>query len=506
MGIINSITSKILKNRIARIENFKKNPVEVQQNIFSSLIKNAKDTTWGKEFHYNKISSIQDFQKTVPLNDYEGLKPFIERIMKGERNLLWHEDIKWLAKSSGTTSDKSKFIPVSKSALIDCHYRCGSDMLAIYCNNFSDSGLFNGKCLTLGGSHKISELNSNIRYGDLSALLMQNLPSWARYFRSPSLEVALMDNWEEKIEALARETIPQNITNVVGVSSWALVLFKRILEITGKENLMEVWPELEVFFHGGVSFTPYREQFSKIICSEKMRYMETYNASEGFFGLEDIPGSEELLLMLDYGIFYEFIPVEELESKNPVVLTLNDVEAGKNYALLISTNSGLWRYIIGDTVKFTSVDPFRIKITGRTKHFINAFGEELMIENAEKALAEACKETGAQIKDYTAGPVFMGSADTGGHEWLIEFNKEPSDLKHFAELLDKNLKTVNSDYEAKRINDFVLKMPIVRKLEVGTFYAWLKCKGKLGGQNKVPRLANDRKYLDEIMSLVKSNP
>jgi hypothetical protein len=501
MGIINAVTNKILITRTARIENFKKNPIQVQQQLFNYLIESAKNTILWKQFNYHKINNVYDFQKNVPLSDYDGLKPYFERIMKGEQNLLWNEPIHWFAKSSGTTSDKSKFIPVSQSALNYCHYRCGSDMLAMYCKTYPDAGIFNGKCLTLGGSHKISDLNEQIRYGDLSALLMQNLPSWAKFFRSPSLQVALMDNWEEKIEAIAKETIPQNITNVVGVSSWSLVLFKRILELTGKESLLEVWPNLEIFFHGGVSFIPYKNQFEKIIPSAKMRYMETYNASEGFFGLEDIPGSGELLLMLDYGIFYEFIPVEELDKESPVAIPLRDVEAGKNYAMVISTNSGLWRYVIGDTVKFTSIHPFRFKITGRTKHFINAFGEELMIENAEKALAVACKETGAYIKDYTAGPVFMGSSNTGGHEWLIEFEKEPTDLNQFTELLDKALQSVNSDYEAKRVNGFVLQMPVVKKMKIGTFYEWLKQKGKLGGQNKVPRLANDRKYLDEILNL-----
>ncbi|MBA3899988.1 MAG: GH3 auxin-responsive promoter family protein [Bacteroidetes bacterium] len=505
MSIINFAVSNILRARIKIIEAFKKNSIDCQWEIFESLIETAENTEIGKLYSFSKIKSYEDYKKLVPIHDYEALKPYIERTMRGEQNLLWPESIYSFAKSSGTTSDKSKFIPLSESSLDACHYKAGTDMLAMYCSYFDDAEIFSGKSLTLGGSLKVSEFNKEARYGDLSALLMQNLPSWAMFFRTPSLKVALMEKWEEKMVAIANECIPQDVTNIVGVPSWTLVLFKKILEITGKKNMLEVWPNLEVFFHGGVSFKPYKEQFERLIPSDKMIYMETYNASEGFLGIEDIPGSGELLLMLDYGIFYEFIPLAELHKENPTVLHLGEVQVDEVYALLISTNAGLWRYLIGDTVRFTSTNPYRIKISGRTKHFINAFGEELMIENAESALAKACDLTGAVINDYTAGPVFMGQGNTGGHEWLIEFEKEPVDLSQFIKSLDEHLKSVNSDYEAKRYNDFVLQVPIVHKMEKGTFYNWLKSKDKLGGQNKVPRLANDRKFLDEIISMTSLN-
>jgi hypothetical protein len=505
MSIINFAVSQILKARMKNIETFKLNSLECQWNIFEALIISAANTEIGKLYGFKDINNYESFKKSVPIHDYETLKPYIERNISGEQNLLWPEPINWFAKSSGTTNDKSKFIPLSESSLEVCHYKAGTDMLAMYCSCFEEAKIFSGKSLTLGGSLKVSEVNSEVRYGDLSALLMQNLPSWAMFFRTPSLKVALMDKWEEKILAIAHECIPQNITNIVGVPSWTLVLFKKILEITGKKNMLEVWPNLEVYFHGGVSFTPYREQFKRLIPSDKMIYMETYNASEGFLGIEDIPGSGELLLMLDYGIFYEFIPLAELHKENPTVLHLGEVKKNEVYAILISTNAGLWRYLIGDTVRFTSTDPYRIKITGRTKHFINAFGEELMIENAEKALAQACGLTGAVIAEYTAGPVFMGQGNTGGHEWLIEFEKEPEDLFQFIEVLDEHLKSVNSDYEAKRYNNFILQSPIVHKMQKNTFYNWLKSKGKLGGQNKVPRLANDRKFLDEILTMSSLN-
>ncbi|MDQ3192730.1 MAG: GH3 auxin-responsive promoter family protein [Bacteroidota bacterium] len=501
MTIINSIASWMIKKRIHQIDLFRKYPLEVQNDHFKQLIFSAKNTTWGKKYNYNSINNADDFRHRVPLQDYESIKPFIERAMKGEQNLLWPGEVKWFAKSSGTTSDKSKFIPVTEESLEECHYKCGKDMLSIYCNNYEDTQIFSGKSLMMGGSHQINEMNKASYYGDLSAVLMENMPLWAQFLRTPDRSIALMDNWEEKIEKMVKATMNEDITNIAGVPSWTLVLLKRILEESGKKNLLEVWPNLELFMHGGVSFTPYKEQFQKLIPSSKMNYLETYNASEGFFGISDIPGSDDILLMLDYGIYYEFIPMSEFGQKDAKALTLEEIRLDENYALVISTNSGLWRYIIGDTIKFTSLNPFRIKITGRTKHFINAFGEELMIENAEKALSIACEKTSALIKDYTAGPIFMNEGNTGGHQWLIEFEKEPEDLEKFTTYLDNALKAVNSDYEAKRFNDFVLKMPLVYKMEQNTFYNWLKSKDKLGGQNKVPRLANDRKYIEEILQL-----
>ena len=469
MTIINSFVSWILKKRIHQIDLFRKYPMEVQSECLKNLIVTAKDTKWGKKHRYGAINSLREFQESVPIQDYENVKPYIQRLRKGEQNVLWPSEIKWFAKSSGTTSDKSKFIPVSQEALEECHYKCGKDMLSIHCNNFEDSKIFTGKSLMLGGSHQINEFNEDSYYGDLSAIILQNMPLWAQLFRSPDISIALLDKWEVKIEKMAQATMQENITNIAGVPSWTLVLAKRVLELSGKNNLLEVWPNLELFMHGGVSFTPYREHFKKLIPRTDMNYLETYNASEGFFAIQDIPGSEELLLMLDYGIYYEFLPMEELHREHPLTLQLDEVKLNINYALVISTNAGLWRYLIGDTIKFTSLNPFRIKITGRTKHFINAFGEELIIENAENALAIACEKTDAIIKEYTAGPIFMGEKN-GGHEWLIEFEKVPNNLEYFTELLDNALKSLNSDYEAKRYHDFVLKMPVVRAMKTGIFY------------------------------------
>ncbi len=499
MSLINSVGGWIIKKRIHQIELFRKYPIEVQNEWFKKLTQNAKDTEWGLKYDYQSIKNPEEFKKRIPLQDYEDVKPYIERLRKGEQNLLWPSEVKWFAKSSGTTSDKSKFIPVSQEALDECHYKCGKDMLSIYYNNYEDSNIFSGKSLMMGGSHQLNEFSADSYFGDLSAIIMQNMPLWAQLFRSPDLSIALMDKWEDKIEKMAHATIKEDITNIAGVPSWTMVLIKRILEITGKSNLLEVWPNLELFMHGGVSFIPYKDQFRKLIPSKGMHYLETYNASEGFFGIQDQHNSDELLLMLDYGIYYEFLPLDELGKENPQTLSLEEVNLGVNYALVISTNAGLWRYLIGDTIVFTSLSPFRIKITGRTKHFINAFGEELIIDNAEKALAIACEKTGSMIKEYTAGPIFMKENQTGGHEWLIEFEKQPENISFFIEILDNALKTLNSDYEAKRYKDFVLKMPIVHILPQGTFYEWLRKKDKLGGQNKVPRLANHRNYIEEIM-------
>ncbi len=500
--IINSIVSWMMKKRMSSIEYFMQNPIEVQEQWFNNLINTAKNTEWGKIHGYSDITTIDKFRERVPIQNYDTLKPYIERTMKGEQNLLWPSTIHWFAKSSGTTSDKSKFIPVSEESLEECHYNGGTDMIALYCNNKPDTKMFTGKCLVLGGSHQISQLNDDSFYGDLSAVLIRNLPFWAEYYRTPDISIALMDEWEEKIEKMAEATIKENVTNISGVPTWTIVLARRILEITGKNNLLEVWPNLELYFHGAVNFAPYREQFKQLIPSESMYYLETYNASEGLFGIQDQPNSTEMLLMLDYGIFYEFVPMEELDKEHPKAIGLHEVELDKNYAIVISTNGGLWRYMIGDTVKFTSLYPFRIHITGRTKHFINAFGEELIIDNAENALTVACKETNAIIKDYTACPIYFTDNKTGGHEWIIEFERNPDNNDRFVELLDINLKKQNSDYEAKRYKDMALSMPKVHFAKEGTFYTWLKAKGKLGGQHKVPRLANNRQYVEEILGLM----
>jgi hypothetical protein len=492
-----------MKKRFHQIELFMKYPHEVQEEWFKKLISNAKDTEWGRLYDYKSIKNITEYKNRVPVNDYEALKPYINRLRNGEQNILWNSEIKLFAKSSGTTSDKSKYIPVSQEALEECHYKGGKDMLSIYCNNYPETLLFDGKGLSMGGSHRITEINNEIYYdGDLSALIVQNLPSWAEFIRVPKRSVALMDEWESKIEKVALSTINHDVTNILGVPSWTLLLIRRILEITGRKNLLEVWPNLEVFFHGGVNFEPYRGQFNEIIPSHKMHYMETYNASEGFFGLQDRSGSSELLLMLDYGIFYEFLPMNQLEQEHPQTLTLDEVKKDVNYALVISTNGGLWRYLIGDTIQFTSLNPFRIRITGRTVNFMNAVGEEVIIDNALKALAIACNKCQAVISDFTAAPVYFTSGENAAHEWLIEFEKSPENIEYFTETLDNALKSLNSDYEAKRYRNMVLRPPIVKELPQKTFYHWLKNKNKLGGQHKVPKLANDRHYVDEILEMV----
>jgi len=489
-----------MKKRIHQIELFVKYPNEVQEEWLRKLIAAARYTEWGRKYDYASIKNYREFIERVPLQDYESLKPCINRIKQGEQNILWPTEIKWFAKSSGTTNDKSKFIPVSEEALEECHFKGGKDLLSIYCNNHPETKLFNGKILSLGGSHKINSFSNDSFYGDLSAILIQNLPFWIELFRTPGMAIALMDEWEEKIDRMARITMAEDVTNISGVPSWTLVLLRKILAISGKNNLLEVWPNLELFIHGAVNFTPYREQFQKLIPKNDMHYYETYNASEGFFGIQDQSASDEMLLMLDYGIFYEFIEADELTGSHPKTYSLNEVQLNKNYAMVISTNAGLWRYIIGDTVMFTSLKPHRIRITGRTANFINAFGEELVIDNAEKAIAEACRMTGSSVKDYTASPVYFSDSENGAHEWLIEFEKCPLDLEDFAASLDTALKQLNSDYEAKRYHDMALRKPVIRMLEQDTFYKWLKSKNKLGGQHKVPRLANHRNYADEILN------
>jgi len=501
MTIFNSVFTWFMKKRIHQIELFMKYPNEVQEEWFEQLTALASHTEWGKKYDYKNIGNLRDFKNRVPIQNYDSLKPYIERMLAGERNVLWPSEIRWFAKSSGTTNDRSKFIPVSDEALQECHFKGGKDLLTIYFNNRPDTRMFTGKILTLGGSHQVSQLNADMSFGDLSAVIMKNLPLWAEFSRTPNLDITLMENFEEKIEKVAMATKDVNVTSLGGVPTWNILLFKRILEITGKKNMLEVWPNLELYFHGAVNFTPYRDQFKALIPTDEMHYLETYNASEGFFGIQDTD-SADMLLMLDYGIFYEFLPLENLHDENPDTLTLDEVELDKNYALIISTNAGLWRYLIGDTIRFTSLSPFRIQITGRTKHFINAFGEELIIDNAERALDEACKQTGAVIRDYTAAPVYFDAKSNGAHEWIIEFEQKPAEFERFVDLLDETLRRINSDYDAKRFKDMALRRPIVRKAPDGTFFNWLKERGKLGGQHKVPRLANTREYVDSILLMM----
>jgi hypothetical protein len=501
MAIFNSVFTWFMKKRIHQIELFMKYPNEVQEEWFEQLISGAEQTEWGKKYQYKTINTLTQFKQRVPIQTYDTLKPYIERMLKGEQNVLWHSGIRWFAKSSGTTNDRSKFIPVSEESLEECHMKGGKDMLSLYFNNRPNARIFTGKSLTLGGSNQVSQLNPDASFGDLSAVIMKNLPLWAEFCRTPHLDIALIENFEEKIEKMAHAVKDVNVTSISGVPTWNILLFKRILELTGKNNLLEIWPNLELYFHGAVNFTPYREQFRKLIPGEDMYYLETYNASEGFFGIQDT-STDDMLLMLDYGIFYEFLPLEHLHDENPRTLALYEVELNKNYALIISTNAGLWRYMIGDTVRFTSLSPFRIQITGRTKHFINAFGEELIIDNAERALAEACAQTGAIIRDYTAAPVYFEGDKNGAHEWIIEFEQRPAEFERFTDLLDETLRRLNSDYDAKRFKDMALRRPVIHSVAEGTFFGWMKERGKIGGQHKVPRLANNREYVDSILKMM----
>ncbi|MCU0448137.1 MAG: GH3 auxin-responsive promoter family protein [Microscillaceae bacterium] len=500
MSILDDFIRLILRWRLPKIDYFMRHPIEVQEKTLTHLLKMGKTTEWGRKYNYPQINSYEKFQNQVPVSSYEDIAPYILRMLKGEQNILWSKPIYWFSKSSGTTNDRSKFIPVSRETLQSCHLRGGRDVLALYLKNEPKSRFFWGRGLSIGGTFQANPDNPQIHYGDISAVIVQNLPKWAQDLRTPPLKIAMMSQWEEKIEAMANHTLKQNVTSLLGVPTWTVVLLQRLLAMTGKSTIHEVWPNLEVFVHGAVAFTPYRELFKSL--APHLKYLETYNASEGFFGLQEDMSRDDMLLMLDYEVFYEFIPMTEIESENPRVIPLADVELNKNYAMLISTSGGLWRYKIGDTVKFTDKNPYRIKITGRTKQFINAFGEEVIVENAESALAYACNETQALVTNFTAGPVYMQGGNSGGHEWIIEFEKSPENLTTFIQLLDTRLREINSDYDAKRYQDIALKKPIVHHAPIGTFYKWLEKKGKLGGQYKVPRLANSREYLDDILRLL----
>jgi hypothetical protein len=461
-------------------------------------------TQFGQKYSFEDLLNYEDFKKRVPVHTYEQLYPYIERLLHGEQNILWPSEVKWFAKSSGTTNARSKFIPVTSEALEDCHFKGGKDLYSIFINNYPNTKIFSGKGMGIGGSYRVNEYDptAGSRYGDVSAVIMQNLPPWAEFIRTPSLEVALMDNWEEKIEKIARETAKVDVTQIAGVPTWTVLLLQYIVELEKKNSILDVWPNLEVFFHGAVAFKPYKNLFKSLIPGDRMKYWETYNASEGFFGIQDQTDSEDLLLMLDYGVFYEFIPMEELDKEYPDAVNLQDVEIGKNYAMVITTNAGLWRYNIGDTIKFTSKAPYRIRISGRTKHFINAFGEEVIIENAETAITAACEQTGAVIDNFTAAPIYLEKSKRGGHEWIIEFKVQPNEMNTFIHVLDSTLRKVNSDYDAKRAHDIALVAPTLHSVAEGTFYNWMKKRGKLGGQNKVPRLSNSREYVDDILAMI----
>lgn len=502
MKLLSPAISRLARLRLGAIEHWMQYPVEAQRAVLQHLITEGQYTVIGRKYNFSNTFKIRDFKNAIPIQQYEDLKPYIERMMAGEENLLWNTPIEWFAKSSGTTSDRSKFIPVSQESLDTNHYQGNKDVLTMYYNHYPESDLLTGKGLVIGGSHQVGSINENIHFGDLSAVLLQNAPVWAQWIKTPELSIALLDEWESKIENLAQSTIQENVTSISGVPTWTLVLFRRILEITGKSCIREVWPDLELYFHGGVSFTPYKEQFQKLI-GAPIHYLEIYNASEGFFAAQTYDGEDGMLLFLDHGIFYEFLPAEEFGKENARTIGLNEVEIGKNYAPVITTTGGLWRYLIGDTIQFTTKFPFRVKVSGRIKHFINAFGEEVIVDNADKAIAAASIQTGAIVNDYTAAPVYFSAGSNGAHEWLIEFEKLPDNIETFSYQLDKTLREINSDYDAKRHKDIALRPPVVRVLKKGSFNEWLRSKGKLGGQHKVPRLSNDRTYIEEILSFTK---
>jgi hypothetical protein len=504
LPFVNSFMSWYLKRRIPAMEHAFSNPAEVQHQAFTDLLAQVKKTTFGKDFGLQSVKTIEDYRSRVPIHHYDDLKPYINRLMRGEQGVLWPEEINWFAKSSGTTSDKSKYIPVSYDALEYCQFRGSRDVLAWYYYNKPDARVFQGKGLIIGGSHRVNELSSNSYYGDLSAVLINNLPFIANQLATPELDVALMENWEQKLQKIIETTQEENVTNISGVPTWTLLVIKGLLEKTGKKNLLEVWPKLELYVHGGVSFDPFRKQFEKLISGKQMNYRETYNASEGFFGVQDSDGLP-MSLMLDYGIFYEFVPLEELEMDNPTTKWIDDVELETNYAVILNTNSGLWRYVLGDTIKFVSKNPYRFVITGRTKCYINTFGEELMVENAEKAITLAQERCQCVVEEYTAAPLQLEDGRLGRHQWAIAFSKAPDNLENFTKILDQALMEVNSDYEAKRQGDLALLLPEVISCKPNTFYNWLKKRDKLGGQNKVPKLSNNRKIIEEVIAINNEN-
>ena len=503
-GLLSKVFLYLFKLRFRKIRHFIEYPISVQGKVFQYLISKGSYTLWGKKYKYSQIKTIKDFQRKIPLSTYEDIFPYIEKMMNGERDILWPGKIKWFAKSSGTTNDKSKYIPVSKESLRGCHFKGGKHAVSIYIKNFPNSKIFKGKSLFITGSLSSMNENLNIKSGDVSAVMFKNSPLWTNSMRVPHKDIALLPKWEEKANLIIKNSKKYNVVSMYGTPTWVLILIEKILKKNNINSIFDIWPNLEVFFHGAVSFAPYKPIFSRLIYQRKINYVEIYNATEGFFAVQDDMYKDgEMLLLLDVGIFYEFIPMDVFGKQNQYAVTLSGVEIDKNYAMVISTNAGLSRYIIGDTVKFVSLKPFRIKITGRTKHFINVFGEEMIVENAEQAILMACNETGCLVKSFTAGPVFMDENKSGAHEWIIEFLSEPNDHKYFFNLIDQNIKNLNSDYDAKRKGDLILGKPIFHVAPDGTFYKWMKKRKKLGGQHKIPRLSNSRIYIEEILILLK---
>lgn len=500
MKLLSPAISRLARMRQWRIENWINHPVDSQRGVLQDLVTSAQYTVFGKKYDFKDLYTIKDFKKAIPIHEYDDIKPYIQRMMEGEENVLWNTPVNWFAKSSGTTSDKSKFIPVSEESLQLNHFQASKDVLTTYYKNFPSSDLLTGKGLVVGGSHQVSKINDEMSYGDLSAVLMQNSPFWGQWIRTPELSIALLDEWEDKIEKLAQTTANENVTSLAGVPTWTLLLLKRILEIRQKETIIEVWPNLELYINGGVSFVPYRKQFETII-GAPVNYLEIYNASEGFFAAQEKPEEPGMTLYTEHGIFFEFMPVEEYGKPDPQTIGLPDVETGRNYALVISTTGGLWRYLVGDTIQFTGLNPFQVIVSGRLKHYMNAFGEEVIVDNADKAVALAAQKTQSVVADYTAAPIYFTSESNGAHEWIIEFETAPQSMQAFTVELDNALKSINSDYEAKRHKDIALRMPVVHAMPPGTFTKWLRTKGKVGGQHKVPRLSNERSVVEEILAM-----
>lgn len=501
---LTSIVNKLyFKSRRKELDQYTLHTEDLQQEVMLYLLNRANNTEYGRNHLFSTINKYEEFTQNIPINTYEELKKDIDRMRHGEENILWPGKVKWYAKSSGTTNDKSKFIPITSEGIQNIHYKGSTDVVACYLDNNPKSRMFEGKGLILGGSHSPNYNLPNSLVGDLSAILIENINPLANLVRVPKKQTALLSDFEVKRDLIAQETLNKNITNISGVPSWMLSVLVRVMELSGKQHLEDVWPNLEVFFHGGISFTPYRKQYEQLITKSDMHYMETYNASEGFFGVQNDPNDKSMMLMVDYGVFYEFLPMDEFGNEHPNIVPLSGIELDRNYAIIISTSCGLWRYMIGDTIKFTSKNPYKFIITGRTKYFINAFGEELIMDNAEKGLAEACKVTDALISDYTAAPIYMDTNAKCRHQWLIEFTKEPKSISEFAAILDKKLQEINSDYEAKRFHDITLQPLEIIIARKGLFNDWLKNKGKLGGQHKIPRLSNNRTNLEEMLALNK---
>ena len=503
MQLLNTLVRSFFLSQHKRLTTLLEKQCETQEKLFKQLIRHCDKTLIGKSYGTTSNMSVEQFRQAMPIHDYPSLMPYVERIIRGESNILWDKPIKWMAKSSGTTSAKSKYIPVSSDALYKNNYAAASDELIVYSHLFPDTQMFGGKSVALGGSFHTMEQNSNVRCGDVSAILLANMPSLGDILKAPRREILLMQDWNQKLELMVSETYRENVTTISGVPSWMLLVLKRVMEIAGKSNILEVWPNLEVYFHGGVAFAPYREEFKQIIPKDNFTYLNTYNASEGFFGFQDTTESDDMLLLCDHGVFYEFIPMDDIgNAADSQSVLLQDVKLGQTYALVITTMAGLWRYKIGDTIEFTSLNPYRFKITGRTSHYINVFGEELIVDNADKALEEACRATHAILTDYTAAPVYLDAHDHACHEWAIEFSQQPDNLELFTDILDQSLKQLNSDYEAKRTDDLLLTRPLVHVLPQGTFLKWLASRNKLGGQHKVPRLQNDRSIITEILAII----